>query len=354
MNVILLFGGQSPEHEISLLSARNIKSALLTAGHTIIYIGITKESGQWHLFRDIPHVERIAEDQTAPIVYLQKKNGSPCVVFQDCSEKAVAFDCVFPITHGQCGEDGTLQGKLQMLGIPFVGPSCASSSVCMDKDYSKKILEAHNLPVVPYITVYENTSLSYAEATKILGSTLFIKPANAGSSIGVSKAKTEDEFYTALQKAFSYDSKVLIETAIVGKEVECAVLGNSDTIVSDIAEIIPSHDFYSYEAKYLDPSGAHFIIPAAIPDAVTEEMKSIAQKAFKALGCQGLARVDCFITENNTLYINELNTLPGFTHISMYPTLMEKAGIATHELVDRLLFLAIEAHKKRSSFDLRR
>jgi D-alanine-D-alanine ligase len=249
---------------------------------------------------------------------------------------------VLPVTHGRFGEDGCLQGLCRMVNLPFAGSSVASSAVCMDKDYTKRIVQTYGIPVAPYITLYKNDPINFGEIEDKLGLPLFLKPANTGSSVGVYKVKSKADFDKYIPIIFQYDEKIVIESHIACKEVECAILGNLNPIASVLGEINPNHEFYSYEAKYIDPNGADLKIPAYLDDATTDQVKSFAIAAYRALGCKGFARVDFFVTSTNEIFFNEINTLPGFTNISMYPKLFEASGISYAALLDRIIELGFE------------
>jgi D-alanine-D-alanine ligase len=261
---------------------------------------------------------------------------------------------VFPILHGPFGEDGTVQGLLKLADIPFVGSGVLGSAVGMDKDVMKRLLRDAGIPIGKFLALRSHQRVpSYREIAEFLGPTLFIKPANMGSSVGIGKVHGEGEYLGALEEAFRYDSKIIIEEFIRGRELECAVLGNEEAKASGIGEVIPRHEFYSYDAKYLDEQGAALVIPAELSGNLTERIRELAVKTFKALCCQGLSRVDFFLRDEppagapaganaaERILVNEINTMPGFTRISMYPKLWEAAGISYTELITRLIELAI-------------
>jgi D-alanine-D-alanine ligase len=313
LRIAVLFGGKSAEHEVSLRSAKNVIAALDPQKYEVTEIMIPK-TGIW-----------------------------------DMSMKTIGqFDVVFPVLHGPFGEDGTVQGLLKFANVAFVGPSVLGSAVGMDKDMTKRLLRDAGIPIGKFLTTTKTDTVSFKTAKKTLGLPLFVKPANLGSSVGVYKAKNEKEFDAAIASAFKFDTKVLIEEFIKGREVECAVLGNENPIASVVGEIIPHHEFYSYEAKYLDENGAGLEIPAKISKKTEKLIQDIAIKTFEALGCEGMSRVDCFLKENGEVVVNEINTIPGFTSISMYPKLWEASGIAPKKLVDRLIALAIARFKRDS------
>jgi D-alanine-D-alanine ligase len=261
-------------------------------------------------------------------------------------EQVGKVDVVFPVLHGTFGEDGTMQGLLELLDVAYVGADVLGSAVGMDKDVMKRLLRDASIPIGKFIALKSGESLAFNEAKKRLGIPMFIKPANLGSSVGVSKVKNEADFTKAMKKAFLYDSKILIEEFIDGREVECSVLGNENPIASVPGEVIPHQEFYSYEAKYIDENGAGLEIPAKLSKTVIKKIQELAIKTFLTLCCTGMGRVDCFVTKENKVYVNEINTIPGFTKISMYPKLWEASGIAYPKLIDRLITLAIERHQK--------
>jgi D-alanine-D-alanine ligase len=251
-------------------------------------------------------------------------------------------DVIFPILHGPFGEDGTLQGLLKLANIPFVGASVLGSAVGMDKDVMKRLLREAGILIGKFSTIKADNIPTYEKVIKNLGQPFFIKPANMGSSIGVSKVKEKKDYQKAIQEAFNYDGKIILEENIVGREIECAVLGNDDPAASIPGEIIPSHDFYSYEAKYLDENGARLEIPAKLSNQLVKKIQLLAIKTFEVLSCEGMSRVDCFLRENGDILVNEINTIPGFTSISMYPKMWEASGISYPDLIDKLIQLAFE------------
>ena len=354
INVAILFGGKSAEHEVSLQSARNVYDALNKEKYNPILIGIDK-SGKWLLnkgsdFLLDPHSpELIKLNRSGDAVIIAPENR--LIVPLESNQKfSLPVDVAFPILHGPFGEDGTIQGLLKLADIPFVGSSVLGSAVGMDKDVMKRLLRDAGLPIAHFFAVSSGDPMpKFSEIARQLKLPFFVKPANMGSSVGVSKVHNRDDYEEAMQVAFSFDLKVIIEEYIDGREIECAVLGNSDPIASVTGEVISSHDFYSYAAKYIDEKGAILEIPAGIPDKSAEEIRALAIKAFKVLSCEGLGRVDFFLKKSGKIIINEINTIPGFTKISMYPKLWEASGISYEDLIDRLLQLAIERHEKEKN-----
>jgi D-alanine-D-alanine ligase len=266
-----------------------------------------------------------------------------------------AFDVIVPILHGTYGEDGTIQGLLELANIPYVGSGVLGSAVGMDKDVARRLMRDAGIPVVPFKTIRKSEFIASPEkvindVVAELGLPHFVKPANAGSSVGVNKVKTKDAALAQYQNAFSYDTKVLAEKAINARELECSVLGNHFPKASCVGEVIPKHEFYSYEAKYIDENGADLKIPAEISPTVSARIQNLATQAFEILECRGMARVDFFMDKKTEeLYLNEINTIPGFTKISMYPKMWEASGLKYSDLLDELIRLALEIHEEKSS-----
>ena len=347
--VAILYGGKSAEHEISLQSAKNIVEAIDKKKYEVLLIGIDKK-GQWVLFEAFARrwPKRIALNSEKKMVALiPGKNGGRLVTVSG-RRAWTPVDVVFPVLHGPFGEDGTVQGLLKLANVPFVGAGVLGSAAGMDKDVMKRLLRDAGIGIAKFF-VFDRTApreIVFDEIERQLGLPFFIKPANLGSSVGIHKVKDKQQFEQALRDAFQYDSKILIEEYIQGREIECSVLGNDHPIASLPGEIIPQHEFYSYEAKYLDEKGAILEIPAELPAEVTKEIQDIAIQSFKTLCCEGMARVDFFLRDNREVIVNEINTIPGFTKISMYPKLWEASGISYTELIDRLIQLALERFKR--------
>ncbi len=353
INVALLFGGKSTEHEVSLQSAKNIIQAIDKEKYELTLIGIDKK-GQWFLCDQEDFL--INEDNPKNIML---KHEGIAVAFQmgKESEQLICFaeqtftksiDVVFPILHGTYGEDGTVQGLLTLANIPCVGPSLLGSGIGMDKEVAKRLLRDAGIPVAKSLTYqyWEQPRIDFKTVVEQLGLPVFVKPASLGSSVGISKVKQEDELLAAIKEAFAFDHKIIIEEYIEGQEIECAILGNEIPLASAVGAIIPQHEFYSYNAKYIDDQGAAVQIPAAISKEMAELVQKLAIKAFQVLCCEGMARVDFFLTKENNVLINEINTIPGFTKISMYPKLWEISGISYTDLIDRLIQLALERNIK--------
>ncbi len=353
----VLFGGKSAEHEVSLISAKNVIEALDKEKYDVFLIGIDK-TGEWRLRdgyaylmnADNPKLVALHEAKEC-VALVPRRDRKELVSCADNQlQESLQLDVIFPVLHGTYGEDGTVQGLLKLANIPFVGAGVLGSAIGMDKDVMKRLLRDSKIPIGKFLTLYDynRQTYSYENIVAEIGSPFFIKPANAGSSVGVSKVKTLEEFITALDLAFAYDRKVLAEEFISGREIECSVLGNDHPIASLPGEVVPQHEFYSYEAKYLDEEGARFEIPVCLPEALTEKIQKLAIDAYRALCCEGMARVDFFLTADGQAYVNEINTIPGFTKISMYPKLWVASGIPYAELLDRLIALAIERHQKEA------
>jgi D-alanine-D-alanine ligase len=348
---------------VSLQSAKNIFEALDREKYAPVLIGIDK-SGHWHFGgEDVnqfivnsgdPKNIALADGESAALV---PESGGEILLGGKTSTSIPRLDAVFPILHGPFGEDGTVQGLLRLADIPFVGPGVLGSAVGMDKDVMKRLLRDAGVPIGKFLVLRsgaggkaENVP-TFAEARAKLsgpndGGAIFVKPANMGSSVGVSKVKNESEYRAAIADAFRFDTKVILEENIPGREVECSVLGNENPVASLPGEVKAARDFYSYEAKYIDSDGATLEIPAKLTPETTAEVQRLAVKTFAALECQGLSRVDFFIRETGEVLVNEINTMPGFTKISMYPKLWEASGIKYACLLDRLIQLAIERFDK--------
>lgn len=354
IRVGIIFGGKSAEHEVSILSAKNVLQAINKEKYEPTLIAIDK-SGGWHF--DLSQeallngsISRQLSDSssvpaTSELEHLFSRDAKVA------SKANQPFDVIFPILHGPMGEDGVMQGLLEMANLPYVGPGVLGSAIGMDKDVMKRLLRDSGINVADF-TVLKSADLNKKQVDEIvqkLGLPLFVKPANMGSSIGVSKVDIADKLVDAVQEALHFDSKVLVERTVVGDEIECAVLGNDYPKASVIGRIIPKNDFYSYQAKYIDEDGAALEIPAQLPSDVTEKARRVAIQAFTATGCEGLARVDMFARQDGTILVNEINTIPGFTKISMYPKLWEASGLTYAHLIDRLLELAIERYKRRQN-----
>ncbi|MBS0394581.1 MAG: D-alanine--D-alanine ligase [Proteobacteria bacterium] len=352
MRVAIVFGGRSAEHEISILSARNVLAALDRTRFEPLLVGIDRE-GRW-LLQDEARLLASAGDPRRVAI----EPGPPAALGAVPAAPGVperGFDVVFPTLHGTLGEDGAMQGLLEVAGIPYVGAGVLGSAIGMDKDVMKRLLRDAGLPVAEFVTVrrarFEADPESVRAAVARLGWPVFTKPANAGSSVGVRRVRAPAELEPAIRHALEFDDKALVEAAVTGREIEFAVLDGTPPSVSGAGEIVVEHadGFYSYEAKYLDERGARLEAPARLEPDELARGQALAGRVFEVLECEGMARVDLFLTPHGEFLVNEINTLPGFTAISMYPRLWALAGVAPTELVSRLIDLAIARHRRRAA-----
>lgn len=357
----LLFGGRSAEHAVSKLSAANILHALDGDRYEVVPIGISRD-GRWFLGEgnsqvatDTPSLEM---PEGATQITLVPGGGGHVVRLDGASAHSgppLRLDAVFPVLHGPNGEDGTVQGLLELAGVPYVGSPVMGSAACMDKDVCKRLLREAGIPVVPFLAMRSNHRVGYEAAAAMLQSPdLFVKPANMGSSIGVSRARSAAEFERACDLGFGHDTKLVVEQSVAGaREIECSVLETAagEVRASSPGEILPStqHGFYTYDAKYLDPDGASIRIPADLAPDQAGRVRDLAVAAFHALGCEALARVDFFVDpqREDGLFVNEVNTMPGFTAISLYPKMWEADGLPQTELVELLIAHALARHQRR-------
>lgn len=356
LRVGIVFGGKSAEHEVSLQSAKNIVEAIDKARFDVVLLGIDKQ-GQWHI-NDAQNYLLNAQDPAKIAlrhsdVTLAQIPGktSQQLINAESGQPLGAIDVIFPIVHGTLGEDGSLQGMLRVANLPFVGSDVLSSAACMDKDVTKRLLRDAGLAIAPFMTLTRSNRdrISFAEVEAKLGLPLFVKPANQGSSVGVSKVNNEAQYQQAVALAFEFDHKVVVEQGIKGREIECAVLGNDEPQASTCGEIVLNSEFYAYDTKYIDDNGAKVVVPAAIPAEINNKIRDVAVQAYQTLGCSGMARVDVFLTTENEVVINEINTLPGFTNISMYPKLWQASGLDYTSLITRLIELALARHQADSA-----
>jgi len=350
ITVGIIFGGKSAEHEVSLQSAKNVYDAIDRDRFEPVLIGIDK-NGVWRStggslsLLNSSDPRRISLNTSgAPVTLGPASEGRLSVQADKAAlPPNLKLDVVFPILHGPLGEDGTVQGLLKLAGVPFVGTGVLGSAVGMDKDVMKRLFRDAGLPIGKFLTFKSHEKIpSFAEIEAALQSPFFVKPANMGSSVGINKVRSEAEYENAVKEAFKYDVKIIIEEFIPGREIECAVLGNENPAASIPGEVIPTHEFYSYDAKYIDENGARLEIPAKIDDDCKKRIQELAIKVFQTLCCEGLSRVDFFLKKNGEILVNEINTMPGFTRISMYPKLWEASGIGYTELISRLIELAIK------------
>jgi D-alanine-D-alanine ligase len=359
MKIGVLYGGRSGEHDVSLCSAASVVSALDSNKYKVTAVGIDRD-GKWYVqekpeivaHKDFGKILSLKKRGKWLVNHFEQKNKLHLYNIKNKNEEVV-LDVVFPVLHGTFGEDGALQGLLELAMVPYIGADVTGSAIGMDKDIAKRLLKEAGIPVVPSVTInkqqwQDNSKLISQNALDKLGLPVFVKPVCTGSSVGIKKAKEKELLSKAVDFAFQYDTRVMIEKAIDCREIECAVLGNDNPAASVLGEIIPNHEFYSYEAKYIDPNGATLKIPAKIDTSLAETIRKTAIEGYIALGCSSMARVDFFLDKKTSeFYLNEINTIPGFTSISMYPKLWEATGLKYSELLDKLIALALERHQKK-------
>lgn len=363
IKVGVLFGGQSAEHEVSLISARSVVAAIDQSKYEISLIGITHQ-GQWLLAQDQSKAlsYKTVDEQTLPAVTLDYTGTDRQLMYNQngvISEAITDLDVIFPVLHGPHGEDGTVQGLFELANLPYVGCGVAASALAMDKLLAKQAFMAAEIPQTDYYG-YKVHQWQHSESAMIekietqFAYPVFIKPANMGSSVGITKAHDKGELVKGIKLAFKYDLKIIVEESAQGfREVECAILGDEHPRASVVGEILPGKEFYDYETKYIDDK-SKLIIPADISPGASEKVRSLAVKAFQAIDGSGLARVDFFVSQDNqTVYINEVNTMPGFTPISMYPKLWQASGIEYAELIDQLISLGINKSKQKQKLKVK-
>jgi len=355
IKVGILYGGRSPEHNISLLSAYNVVQNLDKDLYTPVLLPIDKD-GVWHHSTEMglshpTDAQKVSLPDFDNIVYLSQNAGERTIIDKATGSIITTIDILYPVLHGAYGEDGSIQGLAKVAGLPCVGCGILGSSAGMDKDVTKRLLRDAGIGVADFVTLRQgyNDDMSYEEIVAKLGPELFIKPANLGSSVGVSFVDNKVDFDSAVKTGFEYDPKVIIEEKITGKEIECAVLGNRKPLASTIGEILPKTEWYTFENKYVDDDGAGLAIPAKIPTDKLEEARQMAIDTYINLECCGLTRVDMFLKEDGSLIVNEVNTLPGFTRISMYPKLWAHGGIEYQDLISKLIEYAIERHREEEN-----
>lgn len=344
--VAVILGGKSGEHEVSVTSARSVIAALDRERWDVVPLGITR-AGEWMT----PEATQAALDSGARAF----EEGGAAMLHAPAALAALAScEVAFPLVHGTNGEDGTLQGFLEIAGIPYAGAGVAASAIGMDKALMKALFREAGIPVARYsvirsweYTLAQNTSMSLIDSA--IGYPCFIKPANGGSSVGVTRARSREDIPEAFAAAFAYDDKLVVEEAIVGREIECSVLGNENPEASIVGEVVPDRDFYDYASKYSSESTTQLYIPAPIPEGVARDVRRLAIRMYQVMGCEGYARVDFFLTPADKVIANEVNTIPGFTSISMYPKLWEASGLPYADLLTRILELALARHQRRAS-----
>jgi len=367
LRVGILFGGRSAEHEVSVRSAANVIAAADPKKYEIVPIAIAKD-GRWRVgalpggSQERPRIED-ATGQSLEVVPAASPSGpGPLIpILKTNSGKRIGrLDVIFPILHGTFGEDGTVQGLLELAGIPYVGAGVLGSAAGMDKEVMKRLFRESGLPIVPYLAIRRADWEAAPRKTclaveKKFRYPVFVKPANLGSSVGITKAHNRRELEAGLRTAADYDRKILVEKAIEGREIECAVLGNDAPVASVPGEVVPGREFYDYADKYLEDT-AQLIVPAPLRNAQTREVQRLAVEAFRAIDCAGMARVDFFLEKKiGKIYVSEINTIPGFTSISMYPRMWAASGLPYPKLIDRLIELALERHREkiRTRYSLR-
>jgi len=351
MNLAVVFGGMSEEHEVSLMTAASVLRAADPDKYRLFPVGITR-AGRWMYFDgDYADIESGEWEIKAASREINSRGENIFSVKMPGKINGEKIDVVFPVLHGPMGEDGTIQGLLELSGLPYVGCGVFASAACMDKIFAKQLFEFNKLPVVPYAVICREELDGGEECIKkveaaSLGYPLFIKPANLGSSVGITKVHNRSGLMGGLLEAARHDRKILVEKGIDAREIECAVLGNYSPEPSVLGEIIPSHEFYDYAAKYSEEAKSGLVIPAGLPEEESGRIRKMAVDAYKAMGCTGLSRVD-FLLDKTTgdAYLNEINTMPGFTKFSMYPMLWQKTGLPYRSLIDRLVELALEKNK---------
>ncbi|BED92811.1 MAG: D-alanine--D-alanine ligase [Candidatus Paraimprobicoccus trichonymphae] len=344
---MIIFGGNSTEHEVSIISASNVIKNISKEKYNLFLVRINKK-GEWYLYSgDINNIlnKNWENDKNNKKVLIFPNVG--IVIIEKDSYKTINIDVAFPVLHGKNGEDGTIQGLLKLANIPVVGCETASSAVCMDKIFTNSILKFNNInkPDFMWFYYYDFEKNPEKYLNQVEKFPVFIKPANSGSSIGVNRAYNKQELENFIKIASGYDEKILVENAIIGQEVECSVIGNEDLTASILGEIVTKDGFYDYDGKYINDT-SELIIPARLSEKITNQVKNIVLKSYKILGCKGFARVDLLVEKNsNEIYLNEINTIPGFTTISMYPKLMNEIGYKMPKLIDNLVDLALKNYK---------
>lgn len=349
IKVGVVFGGRSPEHNISLLSASNVIDNIDREKFELVLLAIDKE-GIWH-YNEGPlklnnpgNAQLVSLPQYDNVIYLSQNSGDHSIIDKSSGKIISKIDLLYPVLHGAFGEDGSIQGLAKVAGLPCVGCGILGSSAGMDKDVTKRLLRDSGIGIADFITLRKgyNDHLTYKEISEKIGGELFVKPANLGSSVGVSFVDNEEDFIKAVKDGFEYDPKVIVEEKVTGREIECAVLGNEKPMASVIGEILPKTEWYTFENKYVDDDGAGLEIPAKLTEDEAKRATSIAINSYINLECSGLTRVDMFLKANGEIIVNEVNTLPGFTKISMYPKLWSYSGIEYQELITKLIHFAIE------------
>jgi D-alanine-D-alanine ligase len=353
LNIGLIFGGKSGEHEVSLVSARSIFEALDKKKYDVQLIGVDR-NGSWHLGKNQSiwigekGVGKLKLNTKLPTVTAISEKGKVFLIDIRNGKRLASVDVFFPITHGTFGEDGCLQGFLELLDAAYVGPNVLGSAVGMDKDVMKKLFREAGIPIGKFYTLSRNGKQNINAIVKNLKFPIFVKPANLGSSVGISKARNKKELHKAIKVAFQFDHKIVLEEAIQGREIECSVLGNERPIASWPGEIKLASDFYSYEAKYINDQASTPVPKADLDKKTVKKVQELAIKIFQILNCEGMGRVDFFLKKNGEILANEINTLPGFTSVSMYPKMFAESGMPYPKLLDTLIQLALERKERNA------
>lgn len=352
-NVLVLCGGYSPEYEISVRSAKMVYENMDRALYEPYFLYLDRSGKFYHIEdQQVPKFKADLATSEYKECVCEIQNSSKVCIVNKSMHKEYEIDVVFPVMHGPFCEDGSIQGYFDIMKLPYVGSDVISSAIAMDKEMTKLICEKYSIEHGPYLVFDKEDELEYKEVVSKLGcAVLFIKPAIMGSSIGISKVLDNKQFRVALDLAYRYSKKVMIEAAVDCREIECAILEHNGKIIASVpGEIRPTHEFYSYEAKYLDDNGAELIVPAALTEQVVAKVQANAKKLFRKMGCKGLARIDFFVTKDERVLLNEINPIPGFTSISMYPRMMEFSGVGKTELITKLLQNAFEANNRHEIY----
>nr|AIA14691.1 D-alanine--D-alanine ligase [uncultured bacterium] len=357
LSILVLCGGQSTEHEVSILSSKNVVAGLDPNKYSVNVVYITHQ-GVWHYLSDIPsylsHGPEVLVKQGKTIPVLCHLGAKvPTLVAFSSPNKAFTMDCIIPILHGTNGEDGSIQGLFQLMNVAYVGSDVLSSSMCMNKAITKQLLRANGIPTTPWNLLSRDQIIkgTYSKLVEQLGAELFVKPVSLGSSVGISRVASEAEFLQAAHQVLRYDHQVLVEQSIRGREIECAVLGNENPVASLPCEIISHRDFYDYDAKYLDPKGATTVVPADLSPVAVDRICQMSRDAFRIMQCRGMLRVDFFMINEEAILVNEVNTIPGFTNISMYPKMWQASGITYSELLEQLINLALQRQAMQNQLE---
>ena len=351
-NLLVIFGGCSSEYEVSLRSSASVLRNIDREKYNVLTLGITKD-GEWYFYTgDIDSIENntwFNDEDTTPAVLSPDKKDKALIILNDMGAyEKIKIDVIFPVLHGKNGEDGTIQGIFELSGIPYVGCGLLASAMCMDKAVTNTLADEAGIDGAKWAAFteaqYKSGKVDLNAIENKLGYPIFVKPANAGSSVGITKAHNHSELLVALDVAFENDYKAVLEETLVGREIECAVMGNEDPVASCIGEILPTAEFYDFDAKYVDNSTG-LAIPADLPVEISEKVRAAAVNAYLTMGCRGLSRVDFFLCDDGRICLNEINTLPGFTSISMFPKLFGQVGVQYSDLIDRLIEYAEERMK---------